>query len=190
MTLSRARSLGLVLLLAPAPALAAEGGGGTWLGLPVWVWAWANLLVFWGILFRYAGPLVRDFFVQRRQRIRNELQHAAVQRREAEEMRASLSQQIAELHAEVARLRAENEALGQREHADILAQAERERARVVEQTGAEIDQRAKRARQELMQLSADLAAGLAREKLEREITAEDRRRLVTRGLALLREKAS
>lgn len=179
------------LAAAATPAFAATGtGGDTWLGLPVWVWAWGNLLVFWGILVRFAGPFVRDFFVQRRQRIRADLERAALQRREAEEMRTSLTRQLAELHAEVDRLRAESEAQGQRERQEILAQAERDRERVVEQTRAEIEQRVKRARQELIQLSADLAAELARERLEREITPEDRRRLVDRGLELLREKAS
>jgi ATP synthase F0 subunit b len=193
---SRARFAAVLSALVPAafaatPAVAAVGGASaTWLGLPVWVWAWANLIVFWGILIRYAGPLVRDFFVRRRARIREELQLAAQQRREAEEARDSLKRQLAELHAEVARLRAESEEQGRRERDEILAHAERERERVVEQTRLEIDQRVKRARQELVQLAADLAAGLARERLEREITPDDRRRLVARGLELLREKAS
>lgn len=181
----------LVLGAIAVPALAATGGGSdTWLGLPVWVWAWGNLLVFWGILVRFAGPLVRDYFVQRRLRIRDELQRAAQQRREADEMRAELTQKLAELHADVDRLRAESEEQGQREREEILAHAERERERVVEQTRAEVEQRVKRARQELIQLSAALAADLAREQLEREITPEDRRRLVARGLELLREKTS
>ena len=174
-----------------SPVLAAEGGGAdTWLGLPVWVWAWGNLLVFWGILIRFAGPLVRDFFTQRKLRIRDELLRAAVQRREAEEMRATLGRQIAELHAEVERLRADSDQQGERDRQQILAQAERDRERIVQQTGAEIDQRAKRARQELVALSADLAAELARQQIERTITPEDEKRLVHRGLELLREKAS
>jgi ATP synthase F0 subunit b len=179
------------LFAGASPVLAAEGGGAdTWLGLPVWVWAWGNLLVFWGIVVRFAGPLVRDFFTQRKLRIRDELRRAAAQRREAEEMRATLGRQIAELHAEVERLRADSEQQGQRDREQILVQAERERERIVQQTGAEIDQRAKRARQELVELSADLAAGLARQHIERTITPEDEQRLVHRGLELLREKAS
>jgi F-type H+-transporting ATPase subunit b len=158
--------------------------------LPVWVWAWGNLIVFWGLVVRFAGPLVRDFFAQRKLRIRDELRRAAAQRREAEEMRATLTRQLAELHAEVERLRAESEEQGRRERQQILEQAERERARIVQQTGAEIDQRVKRARLELVQLSADLAAGLARERIASTITSEDRQRLVNRGLQLLREKAS
>jgi F-type H+-transporting ATPase subunit b len=184
-------SVALVMLLGASPALAATAEGGTtWLGLPVWVWAWGNLLVFWGIVARYAGPPVRDFFVQRKLKIRDQLQQAAAQRREAAEMRATLTAKLAELQAEVERLRADSELQGRRESEQILAQAARERERIVQQTGAEIEQRTKRARQELVRLSADLAADLARERIERTITPEDRHRLVHRGLELMREKAS
>ena len=82
--------------------------------------------------------------------------------------------------------RAERES--EREREEILAEAARERERLAEQARAEIDQRLAQARKELTRHAVALASGLAEERLEKELTREDRRRLFDDNLVRLERR--
>ena len=106
---------------------------------------------------------------------------------EAEQLRASAGEQIAQIDRRLQALPDEIEALKARgaaevtaEEARIRAVADAERARLVEQTRREIDQQVRVARQELMREAADLAVGAAAERIRRQLTPEGQLRLVDR----------
>jgi F-type H+-transporting ATPase subunit b len=184
---------GALLLLAADPAAAAGGGPGlseTWLGLPRWVWATLNLLIFWGVLLRFVLPLARNYFVGRGKAIREELELARRQRAEAEGMRDELALRLAELEKEMAAAAARSEEESARERERILEQAAVDRDKIVQQAGDEITNRLASARAELIELTALLAADLARDEVVRRITPEDRRRIFERSLQRLEEKVS
>ncbi|HVS15293.1 MAG TPA: hypothetical protein VMV46_15300 [Thermoanaerobaculia bacterium] len=184
---------GALLLVAADPAAAAGGGPGlseTWFGLPRWVWATLNLLIFWGVLLRFVLPLARNYFVSRGKAIREELALARRQRAEAEGMRDQLARRLAELEAAMAEAAARSEEEGARERERILEQAALDRDKIVQQTGDEIANHLALAKAELVALTAQLAADLARGEVERRITPEDRRRIFERSLRRLEEKVS
>lgn len=189
---SRVLAVLALALFAGSPLMAAEAAGytDTWLGVPLWVWGLVNLAIFWGLLYRYAFPYVRDHFVKRRQDINSTLDRAQQQRQDVDAMRQDLSRQVAELKAEIDELVERAAQEGERERQRILAQAEEERTRLLEQATGEIEHRAAQARAELVELTAKLAAGMAKERVEQELTPEDRRRLFERGLKQLEEKVS
>lgn len=111
---------------------------------------------------------------------------------EARAIQAAAARQLDEISSRLASLPGEIEALKTRgaeevarEEARIRQLAEIERQRVLEQTRREIDLQLRVARRELVRLAADLAVGVAAEKIRTGITAEDQGRLVDRYLAQL-----
>ena len=104
-------------------------------------------------------------------------------------MRQSAASQIAEIDAKLKQLPAELDALKTRgaqeiaaEEARIRAEADAERDRLLEQTRREIDLQLRLARRELVTHAADLAVGVARERIQQRITDADQLALVDRYL--------
>lgn len=106
---------------------------------------------------------------------------------EAEQLRATAGEQIAQINEQLRALPGELEVLKARGADEIAAEetrirqaAEAARARLLEQTRREVDQRVRVARQELLREAADLAVGAAAERIERDLTPEGHLRLVDR----------
>jgi len=116
---------------------------------------------------------------------------------DAEALRASAGEQIAQIDRKLEQLPGELDTLRTRgaeeiaaEEARIQAAAEAERERLVEQTRREIDQQVRVARQALKCEAADLAVGAAAERIRRELTPEGQLRLVNRYADQVREARS
>ena len=168
------------------PALANESGeASTFLGLPRWVWLWLNLLLFLGILGYFIVPGIRQFLDGRSKEIASNLERARTQQEEARRMKQDLSGQIEALRREMEDLVKRTEVDAEREREEILAQAERERERLLQQTQQEIELRTGLARKELQRYAAELAANLARERIEREVDPEKLERLFDESLTRL-----
>ena len=188
--------------LLAAPALAQEaaehaaaghGAAGehareTFLGLPYEVYWTLNLVVFIGILARFAGPALIRFLEDKQRNLAHALAEADRQREEAATMETRLAAQIAELRREVDELAARAEREGQREREEILAEAGREAARVEQSARAEIAQGLQQAKAQLTAHAAKLAAELAEQRLTAGLTREDRKRLFRDNLARLEKK--
>jgi F-type H+-transporting ATPase subunit b len=171
---------------ASLPALANEKGeAATFLGLPRWVWLWLNLILFLGILGYFLVPGIRRFLDSRSKEIENSLERARTQQEEARRMKEDLSGQIEKLRREMDELVKRTETDAEREREEILAQAERERERLLQQTQEEIALRTGLARKELQRYAAELAAQLARERIEREVDPTKQERLFAESLARL-----
>ncbi len=157
----------------------------TFLGLPRWIWLWANLLLFLGIIGYFVVPGIRQFLTSRSKEIESNLERARTQQEEARRMKQDLSDQIETLHREMEELVKRTEADAEREREEILAQAEHERERLLKQTQQEIELRTGQARKELQRYAAELAASLARERIEREVDPQKLDRLFDESLARL-----
>ncbi|MEE2776235.1 MAG: F0F1 ATP synthase subunit B [Acidobacteriota bacterium] len=172
------------------PLLAAsEGESDTFLGLPRTIFLWANLILFFGILYKFIGPPIKGFLASRGKQIASSLTNAEDQRRDAEQMKASLENQISELKTEMDQLLERARAEGEREREQILAQAERERERLLAQTQEEIRVRTAQAKSELTTYTASLAADLARKQIEQTMRPDDAKRLFDENLDRLEKVA-
>ena len=172
------------------PLLAADGGeSDTFLGLPRILWLWANLILFFGVLYKFAGPPIKGFLESRAKEIASNLSNAEDQRRDAEQMRSSLESQIADLKIEMDQLLERARADGEKERQQILAQAETDRERLLAQTEDEIRVRTAQARTELTEFTASLAAELARKQIEEALQPDDVRRLFDESLDRLEKVA-
>jgi F-type H+-transporting ATPase subunit b len=192
------RSLRSIFLLALAvcitPSAFAAGGGGhenaTFLGLPTWVWLTANLIIFWGAIFKFGGPPISRFLEQRAEKISEDLALAKQQRREAEEANATLQQRIAELETEMEEIVSHSERLAEHEKDAILEQAEQDKERILSQARDEIRNRVGLAKQELQHFAAELATDLAAQKLKSQVGSSDQDRLFDEALERLRKEAT
>jgi F-type H+-transporting ATPase subunit b len=189
---ARGFALALVAVAGAAfclPLLAATEGEPTmFLGLPRWLWLWFNLALFLGILGYFIVPGVRSFLDARSREIRDNLERSRTQMDEARRMKADLAQQIETLRREMDELVKRTEVDAGREREEILAQAERERERLLAQTQQEVALRVAQARKELQRYAAEMAAQLARERIERELTPEELERLFDDSLARLERR--
>ena len=167
----------LLLLAAPAFASAEGGEPATFLGLPVWLWKTANLLAFVGLLVYLLARPLSSFFRARREQIARQLADAARQRDEAARMTAEMGTRVAALQAEMAGLRDRLRSEGEREKAELERAGEAEAARLLAQLDDEARRRVQEARTQLAGEAAAIAADLARELLERELTPADRERI-------------
>ncbi len=177
----------LVSLWLAVPAWAAEEGGAGFLGVPTVVWKVANFVAFFGLLiFLLARPLSK-FFRTRGGQIAVQLEEAAGQRRDAERFRAEMESRVAALAGEITALKERLAGEGERERQALERQGEAEAARLSAQIEQEAARRVHDARRQLASDAAAVAAELAVELLQRELTAEDRDRIFKTTLARLGE---
>jgi len=172
--------------LAAAPVLASEGGSSTFLGLPVALWKTANMLLFFGLLAYLLAKPVSAFFRNRNDEIARKLRDAEKERAEAAQLRAEMEERTAKLADEIAALQERLRQEGEREKAALERQGEEEAKRLLEQIEREADRRVDEARERLAAEAAAVAAELSVELLQREMTAEDRRRIFDETLERLR----
>jgi F-type H+-transporting ATPase subunit b len=140
----------------------------------------ANFAILIGGLYYLLRSPVGRYLDARGQQIRTDLVQAA-------ETRAEAAARLAHIEERMKALPGELDALGARGREEIAAEqvrmkqaAEGERHRLIEQTRREIDRQLQIARRELTEHAADLAVGVARARLSRELTPADQLRLVDR----------
>lgn len=179
---ARAALVILALVLVPSPALAATAEG----GMMETVAKLFNFAVLVAILVHFLRRPIANYLVDRSQQIRHALVEASATRERASADLASVQSRLAALPAELAALQARGAEEVKAEQARIKVLAASERERVVAQTRREIDQQYRLARRALLQETAEQAAGIARARIERDITPADQTRLIDRYLTQVR----
>jgi F-type H+-transporting ATPase subunit b len=155
-------------------------------GIPDFVWLSVNLTLFLYLLQRFVGRPMAAFLETRRAGIADDLERARGQLVEADTLRAEMGRRLGELEAEIARLAERAEADSRAEAERIAQQTREEETRFLRRIDEEISRREAETRQRLASDTAALTAQLARELLEREMTDDDRRRVLERSLAAMR----
>jgi F-type H+-transporting ATPase subunit b len=142
-----------------------------------------NFAVLVGVLVYFLRSPIATHLRTRSETIRKDLVDAANLRKDAERQLSDVRSQLAALPAELAavRQRGEEELAGERVR--MQAATARVREQLLERTRRDIDIQFRQARRALVEHTADLAVGLARKRIEREITPEDQARLVDRYAA-------
>lgn len=149
------------------------------------VWKIANFAILVGVLVYFLRTPLMGYLDGRIGKVREDLVTAA-------QTREAATRALAEIDARLKALPAELAALKQRGAEDIAAErvriqetAEAERQRLLEHTRREIDMRFRVAKRELLELTANLAVGVASERIKSSITPEDQARMIDRYSAQL-----
>jgi len=146
-----------------------------------------GILVF--VLYRFLNVPIATYLANRSTQIQQDLVTAKETREAATAQLAEIEQKLKSLPAELEALKRQGAEDVRAEQARITKAAVVERERLLEQTRREIDMRLRVARRELTEHAAELAVGVAEQRIKRTITPDDQTRLVDRYTAQLQQEA-
>ncbi len=165
-----------VALAAAGPALAA--GGAEHDIMRDLVHPALNLLLLLAVIIYFARKPIRAFFGDRRIQIQDELRRAAELKAEAEVRYTDWQRRLTDLDAELETIRATARERAEAERERIVADAEAAAERIRSDAHAAVDQELRRARERLREEASELAIEIAAERLEEQLTDDDRSRLL------------
>jgi F0F1-type ATP synthase membrane subunit b/b' len=171
--MKRFATLALVVCFTAAPIFAQDKEGGS-----LQIWKWANFVVLAGGLGYLIGKNGGPFFAARSVKIRQDMIDAGDVRQDAEARAAEVDRRLANLEAEIAALRADSGKEEEAETGRFGRHTAAEIAKTQAQAEQEIAAAGKAARLELKRYCADLAVGLAEQKIRARMTPETEDELV------------
>ena len=131
---------------------------------------WVNFLLLAGLLGYMIGKNAGPFFAARSAGIRKDMDESLRQRQEAEATVADVTRRLGNLEQEIAGLRAQSENEAKAETARMAQQTAAEIAKIQAHAEQEIASAGKAARMSLKKYSAELAMGLAEQKVRSRMT--------------------
>jgi F-type H+-transporting ATPase subunit b len=176
--MKRFATLALVVCFTAVPILAEGKEGGEAEGGSLEIWKWANFVVLAGGLGYLIGKKGGPFFAARSVKIRKDLVDAGEVRNQAEARAAEVDRRLANLEAEIAALRADSGKEEEAEAGRFGQHTAAEIAKTQAHAEEEIVAAGKAARMELKRYCADLAVGLAEQKIRARMTPETEDALV------------
>jgi F-type H+-transporting ATPase subunit b len=148
-----------------------------------------NFALLAGTLFYLLRSPLRGYLEDRSTHIRSDLVNAAEMKRAAAAQLEEIDRRMRALPGELEALRTQGTQEIAAEEARILAAAAAERDRLLAQARREIDLQAKVAERDLVAHAADLAVGVASERIKKNITPDDQKRLVERYVDQLKSRS-
>ena len=145
-----------------------------------------NFAILVGTLAYLLRSPLMNYLRDRGAQIRRDLVSAAEMKRLAAAAIEEIDRKMKALPGELEALRAQGAQETAAEEARILAAAAAERDRLLDQARREIDLQVKVAERSLISHAADLAVGVASERIKRSITDQDQERLVDRYVQQLK----
>jgi F-type H+-transporting ATPase subunit b len=157
------------------------------LGLPLWIWQTLNLVLFFGVLYYLVAKPLTEAFRKRQMDIEERRLQAEKQRQSVQSLAADIRERTAKVEREIEEIRKQGRTDGEQARAALAARAAEEAERIRKDATEEIDRRLSAAKSELRQSAADLTAASATDILHREITPEDRQRMLTESVSRMKE---
>jgi F-type H+-transporting ATPase subunit b len=145
-----------------------------------------NFALLVGILVYFLRAPAAAYLSDRGTQIRSDLVNAAEMKQTAAGQLEEIDRKMKALPGELAALRAQGAQEIAAEEARIRAAAAAERDRLLEQARRDIDHLVKVAERELVSHAADLAVGVAAERIKQTITEDDQKRLADRYVQQLK----
>ncbi|MBA2664343.1 MAG: F0F1 ATP synthase subunit B [Bradymonadaceae bacterium] len=185
--------VGLLALATSAissPAFAASAGdhhGFPWLS---WAVSIVNLMIFLGILIKFAGPKIQSFFAERRRAFTYNLEEASRLRKEAEARLDEYTARLDALESERQQLLDEYHAQGEREKDRLIEAAKKQVEKMRADAELTIKQDVKKAVANLERQAVDLAVEMAHRMANEKLDAAGRNRLVDGYVAELGQNSA
>lgn len=160
------------------------------LGLPAWIFKLVNMLLFIGVLGYLIGKPVRGALAERTAGIQRAAQEARERREKADRVATDIQARLAQLEDELRSIRERAEQEGERQKRELIAAADAEAARILQNARAEVDSRLKNAKSELTEYAGQLASERAEQLLRERITLQDQAKLFKDSLSEVEEVRS
>jgi F-type H+-transporting ATPase subunit b len=149
----------------------------TYFGIPGWILKIANMVLFIGVLVYFAGGPVKKAFAERGDAIRAAAAEARERRTKADQMAETIQARLSAIEGEVRAIQERAVAEGERQKRELLAAAEADAQKILNNARTEVDNRLKHARAELTEYAGQLASQRAEAILREKMTDNDQRKL-------------
>ncbi|TXD41191.1 ATP synthase F0 subunit B [Lujinxingia vulgaris] len=157
----------LVCVSAPAFAASGESAGFPW---KYWFTGIFNLVVFLGIIVKFGGPAIRDFFASRRETFLADMNAAKLAREQAEARLAELNAKLEALERDRQSMLDEYHAQGEREKQRLIDAAKKSVEKMRADAELTIQQEVKRAvsmlEEQAVNTALEMAQRVARERVD------------------------
>ena len=174
--------LGLALLGA-ADVLAAEeesaGGYNKWMNF---FWRVLNFIIFFGILWHFAGKIVKNFFRGRRQGIQDTLDNLDVRREDAKKRLSEVEAHIARLDEERKAILDESRAQAEALKQSIIEEARRQAERIVAEARVTAESEGRTILSQVRSTMADEIVDAAEKLLRANLGPADHDKLIANSL--------
>jgi F-type H+-transporting ATPase subunit b len=142
-------------------------------------WTVVIFLVLLGVLAKFAFPPILGYAAAREKRIQDQLDDAKRQREETAALLEQQRQELATAKQEAGALLAEARVAGEKLRSDMLARSREEGDALVERAKQEIGRERERAVEAVRREAVDLAIAAAGKLIEKRLSADEDRRLVS-----------
>ena len=171
-----------------------SGGGGhtekTYFGIPGWILKLANMILFFGVLLYFIGGPIKKAFAQRSEEIRRAADEARERRAKADQMAGDIQARLTAIEQDVKAIHERALAEGERQKRELIAAAEAEAQKILQNARIEVDNRLKHAKHELTTYAGQLAAERAEDLVRKNITDSDQQRIFQESLRQVTEVRS
>ncbi len=168
--------VGVALLLVPLPK-----------ALKDMLYKTYNVVLFLYIVCSFAAPVVKNFFIQRKERIEKEIAEAHQMKERAEALLKSYQEKIDSLEQGKAAILEKFQQEGNREKEQIIKEAEEEAQRVINQAKDIILQEVKRARRNLREEAVYTSVRMAEELIREQYNQEDQKKAIEATLIKIKD---
>ncbi len=136
-----------------------------------------NFVFFVSLLTFLLRSKIKDALANRALRVKGDIDESNRLRKEAQQRFEDLESRLDGFETELETMKSEASAKADANHESIVARAEEDAVRIAESAQRSIRDETERARQALRSEVAELSVDLAREKLSKNVTADDQSRL-------------
>jgi F-type H+-transporting ATPase subunit b len=157
------------------------------LGLPAWIFKLINMIAFLAFLGWAIGGPIRKALADRRANIAKAADEAAERRAKADQLAADIQKRLAQIEQDVRSIHERAEQEGERQKRELIAAADAEAQKILQNARTEVDNQLKHARHELTEFAGQLAAERAEALLRERINPQDQARLFDESLREVEE---
>lgn len=136
-----------------------------------------NLFLLIALLTWLLRSKLKDALANRATRVKREIDDSNQLRKDAQTRFAELEARLSGFEGELSKMREDAETAATKERESIMARAEEDAARITESAERTIRDETERARQALRREVAVLSIDIARDRLEKQVSADDQKRL-------------
>ena len=174
--------IGSLMVLIPGPlygAAAEEAGGGIFsLNFGLMIWTWVLFLLTLGILAWKVFPLIAGGLEERQRKIQEAIDTARVDREEARRLVEEQTRELSRAHKEAQHLLDETREAAGRLRQELVADAEADKAEILERARREMDQERERVLDQLREETVEISLAAAERLIKTRMDSADNRRLV------------
>ncbi len=145
-----------------------SGGSESWLS---WVFKFINFIVLVGILVKFAGKPMKEYFINRHKTVKQKVEDAKKALQEAEALKAEYEQRLSRLGEEIEAFKKSILEEAEKERQKILNEANQFAARIKEQARLTYEQEKReimaRIKEEIARLTMEKTENLLKEKFSK-----------------------